>query len=47
MIFLPLVLAAATVQAPVISADRIREDVRVLGCDEFAGRRVPRRPCSY
>jgi Zn-dependent M28 family amino/carboxypeptidase len=38
MIFLPLVLAAATVQAPVISADRIREDVRVLASDEFAGR---------
>jgi Zn-dependent M28 family amino/carboxypeptidase len=38
MIFLPLVLAAAAVQAPVISADRIREDVRVLASDEFAGR---------
>jgi len=38
MIFLPLVLAAATLQAPVISADRIRDDVRVLASDEFAGR---------
>lgn len=38
MIILQLVLAAATVQAPVISADRIREDVRVLASDDFEGR---------
>jgi Zn-dependent M28 family amino/carboxypeptidase len=39
MIILPLVFAAATVQAPVvISADRIREDVRILASDAFEGR---------
>jgi len=39
MIILPLVLAAATAQAPVlISAERIREDVRVLASDAFEGR---------
>ena len=38
MTFMPLLLAAATLQAPVISAERIREDVRVLASDEFAGR---------
>lgn len=38
MLLLPLVFAAATVQAPPISAERIREDVRVLSSDEFAGR---------
>jgi Zn-dependent M28 family amino/carboxypeptidase len=38
MILLPLVFAAATVQAPVISADRIREDVRTLASDAFEGR---------
>jgi Zn-dependent M28 family amino/carboxypeptidase len=38
MIILPLVLAAATAQAPVISALRIREDVRVLASDAFEGR---------
>mgnify|MGYP001085881592 CR=1 FL=1 len=34
----PLLLAAATLQSPVISAERIREDVRVLASDDFAGR---------
>ncbi len=38
MILLPLVFAAAAVQAPAISAERIREDVRVLASDEFEGR---------
>ena len=38
MILLPLVFAAATAVAPVISAERIREDVRVLASDEFEGR---------
>ena len=38
MILLPLVFAAATAIAPVISAERIREDVRVLASDEFEGR---------
>jgi Zn-dependent M28 family amino/carboxypeptidase len=38
MTFLPLLLATAALQGPVISADRIREDVRVLASDEFAGR---------
>jgi hypothetical protein len=39
MIILPLVFAAATVHAPVvISADRIREDVRILASDAFEGR---------
>ena len=38
MIILNLVLAAAIAQAPVISADRIREDVRVLASDDFEGR---------
>jgi len=39
MIILPLVMAAAAAQAPVvISADRIREDVRVLASDAFEGR---------
>lgn len=38
MIILPLVFAAATAQAPVISAERIREDVRVLASDAFEGR---------
>lgn len=38
MIILPLVFAAATTQAPVISAERIREDVRVLASDAFEGR---------
>src|SRR5512147_1335520 len=38
MTFMPLLLAAATLQAPAISAERIREDVRVLASDEFAGR---------
>jgi Zn-dependent M28 family amino/carboxypeptidase len=38
MILLPLTLAAAAVLAPAISAERIREDVRVLSSDEFAGR---------
>jgi Zn-dependent M28 family amino/carboxypeptidase len=38
MILLPLVFAAATSVAPVISAERIREDVRVLASDEFEGR---------
>lgn len=38
MILLPLVFAAATAPAPVISADRIREDVRTLASDAFAGR---------
>ena len=38
MIILPLVLAAATAQAPVISADRIRDDVRTLASDAFEGR---------
>ena len=36
--FLPLVFAAATAVAPIVSAERIREDVRVLASDEFAGR---------
>jgi len=38
MILLPLVFAAAAAQAPAISAERIREDVRVLASDEFGGR---------
>jgi Zn-dependent M28 family amino/carboxypeptidase len=38
MHLLPLVLAAAAIQAPVISAERIREDVRVLASDAFEGR---------
>ena len=38
MLLLPLVFAAATAQAPQISAERIREDVRVLSSDDFAGR---------
>jgi len=38
MILLPLVFAAATAIAPVISAERIREDVRVLASNEFEGR---------
>jgi Zn-dependent M28 family amino/carboxypeptidase len=38
MAFIPLLLAVATLQSPVISAERIREDVRVLASDEFAGR---------
>src|SRR5512137_1358260 len=38
MILLPLVFAAATSVAPAISAERIREDVRVLASDEFEGR---------
>jgi Zn-dependent M28 family amino/carboxypeptidase len=39
MTILPLVFAAAAAQAPVvISADRIREDVRVLASDAFEGR---------
>jgi len=38
MTFIPLLLAAATLQSPVISAERIREDVRALASDEFAGR---------
>jgi len=39
MSILTLVLAAATAQAPVvISADRIREDVRILASDDFEGR---------
>jgi len=38
MIVLPLVCAAATAQAPDISADRIREDVRALASDAFEGR---------
>ena len=38
MIILPLAFAAATALAPVISADRIREDVRVLASDAFEGR---------
>jgi Zn-dependent M28 family amino/carboxypeptidase len=38
MTFMPLLLAAATLQVPAISAERIREDVRVLASDEFAGR---------
>jgi Zn-dependent M28 family amino/carboxypeptidase len=38
MILLPLVFAAAAAQAPFISAERIREDVRVLASDEFEGR---------
>ncbi len=38
MILLPLVFAAATAVAPVISAERIREDVRVLASNEFEGR---------
>jgi len=38
MNLLPLVLAAATAVVPVISSERIREDVRVLASDEFEGR---------
>ena len=38
MILASLVLAAAAAAAPVISAERIREDVRVLASDEFEGR---------
>jgi len=39
MTILPLVFAAAAAQTPVvISADRIREDVRVLASDAFEGR---------
>src|SRR5688500_20359187 len=38
MVLMPLVLAAAAAAAPVISAERIREDVRVLASDEFEGR---------
>jgi DNA replication protein DnaC len=38
VILLPLVLATTTAVAPVISAERIREDVRVLASDEFEGR---------
>jgi len=38
MPLLPLVIAVAAAQAPAISAERIREDVRVLASDEFEGR---------
>ncbi len=38
MILLPLVCAAAIAQPSVISAERIREDVRVLASDAFEGR---------
>ncbi len=39
MILLPLVFAAATAaQPPLVSAERIREDVRVLASDAFEGR---------
>lgn len=38
MILLPLVFAAATALPPLISAERIREDVRVLASDAFEGR---------
>jgi len=38
MTFATLVLAAAVVTAPAISADRIREDVEVLASDAFEGR---------
>src|SRR5687768_429927 len=38
MVLMLLVLAAAAAAAPVISAERIREDVRVLASDEFEGR---------
>ena len=34
---LALMFAAATAAAPVISAERIRQDVRALASDEFAG----------
>ena len=35
---IPTLLAVAGLQGSVISAERIREDVRVLASDEFAGR---------
>ena len=38
MILAPLVIAAAAAAAPLISAERIREDVRVLASDEYEGR---------
>ena len=38
MNFVSLALAAAAAAAPVISAERIREDVRVVASDEFEGR---------
>ena len=38
MVLLPLAFAAASAVAPVISAERIRDDVRVLASDGFAGR---------
>ena len=38
MNLLPLIFAAAIAAVPVISAERIREDVRVLASNEFEGR---------